>query len=148
MNTSINILGAVTLLLYSCQNKSSLHEDGFDADTVVKTNNVEQQTLQKWFLFNRQSDSLITSAELIIDDQEKQLEKRGKDKNGERRLHTAKYHLEELKRKVRYIKEYETSTESFDSSVVRSLDSLKLDYLQEKIKLEGALCEFQEFTLP
>ncbi|WP_194139243.1 hypothetical protein [Flavobacterium hungaricum] len=149
MNAKFNILGAITLLLYSCQNKNSLSGEVPNTDSLMKTKNIDQQTLQKWFSFNRESDSIITSAELIIIDQEKGMEEiQGKNKSREKRLHEAKYHLEELKRRVNYIKEYEISTESFNSSVVHTLDSLQLDYLQEKLKLEASLCEFQEFTMP
>ncbi|OIV40526.1 hypothetical protein [Flavobacterium johnsoniae] len=148
MNAKFNILGAITLLLYSCQNKNSLSEEVLNTDSLMKTKNIEQQTLKKWFSFNRESDSIITSAELIIIHQEKGMEIQGKNKSREKRLHEAKYHLEELKRRVNYIKEYEISTDSFNSSVVHTLDSLQLDYLQEKLKLEASLCEFQEFTMP
>ncbi|MNY61285.1 hypothetical protein D3C86_1979490 [compost metagenome] len=54
-------------------------------------------------------------------------------------------HLAEFKKRVNYIKDYETRTETFDQSVLTTLDSLKVDYLQERHKLETALREFQEF---
>ncbi|OXA68257.1 hypothetical protein B0A67_21025 [Flavobacterium aquidurense] len=66
----------------------------------------------------------------------------------EKRHHDAQYHLDQLKKRVNYIKDYETRTENFDLSVVHKLDSLKFDYLQEKLKLEATLCEFQEFKVP
>ncbi|BDU25718.1 hypothetical protein [Flavobacterium sp. GSB-24] len=147
MNAKFNILGAMTLLLYSCQNKNSLSDESLSTDSLMKIKNIEQQTLRKWFSFNRESDSIITSAELIISYQEEEMKIQGKNKSKEKRLHEAKYHLEELKRRVNYIKEYETNTESFNSSILHKLDSLKLDYLQEKLKLEASLCEFQEFKV-
>ncbi|MBF4494249.1 hypothetical protein IRZ83_13315 [Flavobacterium sp. JLP] len=149
MKTKFSILGLITVLLYySCQDKASLVEDSVDSDSVMTSKNIEQQTLKKWFSFNKESDSIITSAELIIKQQEQDMVLQSKDSKKEKRLHEALYHLEELKKRVNYIKEYETRTESFDSSVVNKLDSLKLDYLKEKLKLEAALCEFQEFNIP
>ncbi|UPZ14406.1 hypothetical protein [Flavobacterium humidisoli] len=148
MNAKFNIMAAITLLIYSCQNKNSSNEEGLNADSIMKRENIEQQTLRKWFSFNRESDSIIASVELTIKNQEKSMSVDGENKTEEKRLEEAKYHLEELKRRVSYIKEYETSTESFNSSVVHQLDSLKLDYLQEKLKLEAALCRLQEFKSP
>jgi|GEM_PF-1467852 len=147
MNAKFNIMAAITLLIYSCQNKNSSNEEGLNSDSIMKRENIEQQTLRKWFSFNRESDSIIASAELTIRKQEKNI-REGENKTEEKRLEEAKYHLEELKRRVSCIKEYETSTESFNSSVVHQLDSLKLDYLQEKLKLEAALCRLEEFKSP
>lgn len=146
MKTKFSILGLITVLLYSCQDKTSLTEDSTDSDSVMAVKNIENQTLKKWFPFNKEADSVITSAELIIEQQEK--EKQGKNNTDKKRLYDAQYHLEQLKKKVHYIKEYEATTENFDSSVVHKLDSLRLDYLQEKLKLEAALCEFREFKVP
>lgn len=148
MKTKFSILGIITVLLYSCQDKTSLVEESVDSDSIMAVKNMEQHTLQKWLPFNKEADSIITSAEVMISQQEQEMSIRGKNNGGEQRLHEAQYHLEQLKKKVNYIQDYETSTENFDSSVVHKLDSLKLDYLQEKLKLETALCEFQEFNVP
>lgn len=148
MKTKFSILGVITLLLYSCQDKSPLIEDIADSDSVMAVKNIEQQTLRKWSSLNKESDSIITSAELIINQQEQGMEIKGQNNKAEKRLYEARYHLDQFKKKVNYIRDYETTTESFDSSVVHTLDSLKLDYLQEKLKLEAALCEFREFNVP
>jgi len=147
MKTKFSILGIIAVLLYSCQDKTSLMDESFDADSVMAVKNMEQQTLKKWFPFNKEADSIITTAELIIKQQEKEMKIKGKNNKGEKRLYEAQFHLEQLKKKVNYIKNYETSTENFDASVVHKLDSLKLGYLQEKLKLEAALCDFQEFNM-
>lgn len=148
MKTKFSIFGVITVLLYSCQDRISLFEESVDSDSAIRVTNIEQQTLRKWFPFNKESDSIITSAELIIKEQENEMKIKGKNNKAEKRLHEAQYHLFELKKRVNYIKDYESRVENFDSSVVNKLDSLKLDYLKEKLKLESALCEFQEFDLP
>lgn len=148
MKTKFSILGVITVLLYSCQNKTPAIEDNVNSDSLMSVKNIEQTTLRKWFWFNKESDSIITSAESIINQQEQEMKLQSRSDKKEKKLHEAQYHLGELKKRVNYIKEYETNTESFDSSVVKKLDSLKLDYLQEKLKLEAALCEFHEFNMP
>jgi hypothetical protein len=148
MKTKFSILGVITLLLSSCQDKSSLPENMSDSDSVMGSKNIEQQTLRKWSSLNKESDSIIKSATLIINQQKQDMEIKGQNSKIEKKLYEARYHLDQFKKRVNYIKDYETNTESFDSSVVHTLDSLKLDYLQEKLKLEAALCEFQEFNVP
>lgn len=147
MKTKFNILGIIAVLLYSCQDRPSLIEDNSDSDSVMTATNIEQQTFRKWFSFNNESESIITSAELIINQQEQEMKLQSKNKK-EKRLPDAQYHLDQLKKRVNYIKDYETRTESFDLSVVHKLDSLKFDYLQEKLKLEATLYDFQEFKVP
>lgn len=148
MKTKFSILGLITVLLYSCQDKTSLMQESADSDSGMTVTNIEQQTLRKWFPFNKESDSIITSAELIIKQQQQEMKLDPKNNKRAKRLHQAQYDLDQLIKRVNYIKDYETRTEHFDSSVVHQLDSLKLDYLQQKLKLEAALCEFQEFNLP
>lgn len=148
MKTKPSILGIITVLLFSCQDKTALIEDSTDSDSVTVVTAMEQQTLRKWFPFNKESDSIIVSAELIIKKKEQEIKTKVKNDKEEKILQEALYHLGEFKKKVNYIKDYETRTDNFDTVVVHKLDSLKLDYLQEKLKLEAALCELQEFQVP
>jgi hypothetical protein len=71
MKTKFNILGIITVLLYSCQDRPSLIEDNSDSDSVMTATNIEQQTLRKCFSFNKESESIITSAELILSSRNK-----------------------------------------------------------------------------
>lgn len=148
MKTKFSILGVITVLLYSCQDKSSVIEDSINPDSIMTAKNIEQQTLQKWFSLNKESDSIIAAAELIIKQQKEMMKTQAESNRTDQKLYKAQLHLDEFKKKVNYIKDYETRTEIFDQSVIHILDSLKADYLQEKLKLEVALCEFQEFNVP
>lgn len=150
MKTKFSILGILTVLFYSCQDRSSSTEESIDSDSLMVTRNIEEQTLRKWFSLNRESDSIIDAAELIIKKQGQVIKtgNEGKTHKTMQKLKDLQFHLDEFKNRVNYIKDYEADTETFDRSVVHMLDSLKLDYLQEKLKLEAAMCEFQEFQIP
>ena len=93
MKTKFSILGVITLLLYSCQDKSPLIEDIADSDSVMAVKNIEQQTLRKWFSFHKESDSIITSAELIIKQQREEMKSQSNDNKKEKRLYEAQYIL-------------------------------------------------------
>lgn len=41
MKTKFNILGIITVLLYSCQDRTSLIEDNSDSDSVMTATNIE-----------------------------------------------------------------------------------------------------------
>jgi hypothetical protein len=51
----------------------------------------------------------------------------------------AQQHLDQLKGKVKYIREFAVHIEKYDPDLQHTIDSLKEDYLQEKFKLEDAL---------
>lgn len=145
MKVKLSILVIVTMLLNSCQNKSSTIESGTDSDSLMVSENIEQQTLNEWFALNKESDSIIASTEIIIKQNEIIKTTNTKRNKGEQKLQEVQLHLAEFKKRVNYIKDYETRTETFDQSVLTTLDSLKGDYFQERHKLETALREFQEF---
>jgi hypothetical protein len=149
MKTKFSIFGIITLLLYSCQDKSSSIEEGNETDSLMITRNMEEQTLRKWFSLNKEADSIIAAAEIISKKHDQTLSsvKEEKKHKMQQKLIDLQFHLEEFKKRVDYIKDYESRTEFFDQSVVHTLDSLKVDYLQEKLKLEAAMCEFQEFQV-
>jgi predicted Ser/Thr protein kinase len=145
MKTKFSILGIITMLLYSCQDRSSAIENSMDSDSLTVIRNIESKTLKEWFSLNKESDSIIAAAELIIKkhDQTMKLGKQGINHKTIQKLNNLLFHVDEFKKRVNYIKDYEASTETFDQSVVHALDSLKLDYLQEKLKLETAMYGFQ-----
>ena len=146
MKTKLSIMGMIAALIYSCQDKTGVNsnEDKINQD-LVQAADIERQTLREWFSFNREADSVIASADSIIKREIENHDRRGRTKNN---IVITQYHLERLKKKVKYIKDYEVSTEHFDENVSYTLDSLKVDYLQEKLKLEAALCEFNVYELP
>lgn len=145
MKTKFSMLGIIIVVLYSCQDRSSVIENSIDSDSLTVTRNIEEQTLKDWFSLNKESDSIITAAELIIKEYGQTMKsgKEGKSHKTIQKFNDLQFHVDEFKKRVNYIKDYETNTETFDQSVVHALDSLKLDYLQEKFKLEAAMYEFQ-----
>lgn len=145
MKTKFSIFGIILLLLYSCQDRSSAIENSIDSDSLTLTRNIEEQTLKEWFSLNKESDSIIAAAELIIKKHDQMMKsgKEGKSHKTIQKFNDLQFHVDEFKKRVNYIKDYESNTETFDQSVVYALDSLKLDYLQEKLKLEAAMHEFQ-----
>lgn len=145
MRVKFSILVIITVLLNSCQNKSSTIENGTDSDSFMVSENIEQQTLKEWSSPNKESDSIIASTELIIKQNEIIKSTNTKSDKREQKLQEVQLHLDEFKKRFNYIKDYEIRTETFDESVITTLDSLKVDYLQERHKLEAALREFQEF---
>lgn len=146
MKTKLSIVGLIAALMYCCQEKIDVNsaEDEINGDSI-QTASIEQQTLRKWFSFNREADSLISAAETAIEFETDHHEMIGKTKNN---VLIASYHLREFKKKVKYIKEYAANTDHFDKGVHHTLDSLRVDYLNEKIKLEAALCEFKTYEVP
>jgi hypothetical protein len=114
MKTKFSILGVIAILLYSCQDKHSVIEDSVDLDSVVVAKNIEQQTLRKWFALYKESDSIIASAELIIKQQKEMMKTQAQSNRTDQKLYKAQLYLDEFKKKVSYIKDYETHTETFD----------------------------------
>jgi hypothetical protein len=149
MKTKFSIIGIIAVFLYSCQEKSSmdLNENIFDVDSSI-VSNTEQKALIKWLAFNIESDSIIQAADMIIKQQKEEITVADEGKEIERNIAKAQFHLDQIKKKVKYIKDYEANTEKFEPIVIQKLDSLKLDYLQEKLKLESALYEFKEYRIP
>ena len=58
MRVKLSIVVIITMLLNSCQNKSSSIESGTDSDSLMVSENIEQQTLNEWFALNKESDSI------------------------------------------------------------------------------------------
>lgn len=148
MKTQFSIYSIIAALLYSCQNRSTF-EGNIDADSLFISRKLEEQTLRKWLSLNKESDSIIAAAQLILDKHNQAMNsgKEGKNYKIMQKLNDLQFHLDEFKLRVNYIKDFESKTETFNQSVVHTLDSLKVDYLQEKLKIEAALCEFQEFDV-
>lgn len=148
MKTQFSIYSIIAALLYSCQNRSTF-EGNIDADSLFISRKLEEQTLRKWLSLNKESDSIIAAAQLILDKHNQAMNsgKEGKNYKIMQKLNDLQFHLDEFKMRVNYIKDFESKTETFDQSVIHTLDSLKVDYLQEKLKIEAALCEFQEFDV-
>lgn len=149
MKTKFSIIGLIGALLYCCQEKSGtdLNENVVNMDSVTESN-VEQKSLVKWLAFNRESDSIIHAAEILIKHQKQQAAYLAAGTQNDLNIADAQLHLDQIKIKAENIKDYEANTEKFGPVVLHTLDSLKIDYLQEKLKLEAALCEFREYTIP
>ena len=56
--------------------------------------------------------------------------------------------LDHFKQKVKYIKDYQGQIEKSDPSLQHKFDSLKVDYLEGKLKLESSLRQFKEYNIP
>lgn len=145
MRAKFSIIGIILVFLYSCQEKSGteLNEDTFDVDSNVLST-IEQESLVKWIAFNKESDSIIQAADMIIKHQKEELTIEGLNKENKSNITKAQFHRDQLNKKVKYIKDYAANTEKFGPIVIEKMDSLKVDYLQEKLKLESALCAFKE----
>ena len=65
MKTNFGILGLTVVLLCSCQNKSE-NEERIELDSI-EISNMDQLTLENWLSFKRESDSILSSAELAIE---------------------------------------------------------------------------------
>jgi hypothetical protein len=144
MKTNLGILVIMTILLYSCQNKSVDDED-IETDSI-EISSVDQTALRKWLSFKRESDSIISSAELVIEQKSEELDGHPQDERMliQQCIMEAQDHLDQFKKKVKYIKEYQAHNENFNASLEHTIDSLRVDYLQEKFKLETVLGEFSE----
>lgn len=142
MKTKFSMLALIAILLYCCQQKDStgLNENGIEADSS-EISGINDKILRKWFLLNRESDSIMASAQLTIDQQREEVESHPQDEreymNG--CIREAQQHLDQLKKKVKYIREFAAHIEKYDPALQPTLDSLKEDYDQEKFKLDDAL---------
>jgi hypothetical protein len=134
------ILGVA--LLYSCQKKDWTDSNASGSDSIsVNLSNIDSKTLKKWLLLDRQSDSIMNSAKLIIQQQNDQIEYHPQDE----RLYIgscideAQQHLDRFKNKVQNIRIFVTHIEDYDPALEHTLDSLKQDCMQEKLMLDNAL---------
>ena len=137
---------AIIMLLYCCQKKDWIdpNENDIEIDSA-EMSGINDNLLRKWFALNRESDSIIKSAQLIIDKQREEVESHPQD---EREYMTAciddaQQQLDLLKKKVKFTKEFAGDIKHYDPSLQHTIDSLEEDYVREKYKLEGALKELK-----
>lgn len=146
MKTNFLILGTIIVLLYSCQGKDSQDyiEDGIAYPAEISR--IDKKMLEKWVSFNRESDSIIAAAQLAINKEREAVELHPQDEREYMSIRIAETqkHLDKFKNKVKFIREFAAHIENWDPGLQRKHDSLKLDYIQEKLKLENALCQFSE----
>lgn len=140
MKKKFYILAVIVALLYCCQKKENDTE--IDPDEI---SGVNDNLLRKWYLLNRESDSIIKSSQLIIDKQRDQVESYPQD---EREYMTtsiddAQKQLDLLKKKVKFTKQFAADIEHYDPSLQFTIDSLEEDYVREKYKLEEVLRQFR-----
>lgn len=147
MKTNFRILGTIIVLLYSCQGKDSegYIEDGIET-YPVDISKIDKKMLEKWVTFNRESDSIIAAAQLAINQESNAVELHPQDEREDMsiRIEETQKHLTKFKNKVKFIREFATHIENWDPGLQRKHDSLKLDYIQEKLKLENAVCQLSE----
>lgn len=147
MKTNLRILSIIVVLLYSCQNKDS---EGHIEDDIeiypVESSQIDKRMLEKWISFNRESDSIIAAAQLAIEQERDEVEFRPPDEREymSMRIMETQIHLDQFKSKVKFIRKFVTHIENWDPTLQRKQDSLKLDYIQEKLKLENALIQLTE----
>lgn len=145
MKTKFSMLIGMVTLLYCCQQKdwAGSNENGVDTDSS-ETFEISNRMVRKWFLLNRESDSIMASAQITIDQQRKEVESHPPDEREyiNSSIREAQQHLDQLKKKVKYIRGFAIHIEKYDPTLQHTIDSLKKDYLQEKYKLEDALKDF------
>jgi hypothetical protein len=141
MKTKFYIITFIGLLFYCCQQKESIDSnENIDLDSV-EIAGIDNKMLKEWFSLNRHSDSIVASARLIIKERRDEVEFHPQD---EREyittcINEAQQHLDELKRKVKYIREFAVQIKKYDPEVQHKIDSLKEDYIQEELKLNESL---------
>ncbi|UPZ14421.1 hypothetical protein [Flavobacterium humidisoli] len=141
MKTKFYIITFIGLLFYCCQQKDSIDSnENIDLDSV-EISGIDNEMLREWFSLNRHSDSIVASARLIIKERRDEVEFHPQD---EREyittcINEAQQHLDELKRKVKYIREFAVQIKKYDPEVQYKIDSLKEDYIQEELKLNESL---------
>ncbi|WP_143154985.1 hypothetical protein [Flavobacterium chilense] len=141
MKTKLSLLIVMLTLLYCCQQKDWT---GSNESGVSETSEISNRMVRKWFLLNRESDSIMASAKLTIEQQRKEVESHPPDEREyiNSCIGEAQQHLDQLKKKVKYIRGFAIHIEKYDPALQHTIDSLKEDYLQEKNKLEDALKDF------
>ena len=142
MKTKFYGFAVIVVLFYCCQKKdwTGSDENGIPTDSV-EISGVNNEMLKKWFSLNRESDSIMNAAELIINQQREELESHPQDEREYINTHIneAEEHLEKMKKKLRYIKKFASNIESYDPALQPKIDSLKEDYINEELKLKDAL---------
>ncbi|OXA68270.1 hypothetical protein B0A67_21095 [Flavobacterium aquidurense] len=142
MKTKFYILAVIIILLYCCQKKDSgdSNENGMEIDTA-EMSGINDNLLRKWLLLNRESDSIIKSAQLIIEQRREQVESHPQDEREYLNtcIEEAQQQLDLLKKKVKFTKEFAGGIKQYDPSLQFTIDSLEEDYMREKYKLEDAL---------
>ena len=134
------------MLLYCCQKKDWIdpNENDIEIDSA-EMSGINDNLLRKWFALNKESDSIIKSAQLIIDKQREEVESHPQD---EREYMTvciddAQRELDLLKKKVKFTKVFAGDIKHYDLSLQHTIDSLEEDYVREKYKLEDVLKELK-----
>jgi hypothetical protein len=142
MKTKFCLLIPIAILLYCCQQKdwTGSNENDIEIDSA-EMSGINDNLLRKWLLLNRESDSIIKSSQLLIDQQKKEVESYPQD---EREYMTtcigdAQKQLDLLKKKVKFTKEFAADIKHYDPSLQFTIDSLEEDYVLGKNKLEDAL---------
>lgn len=142
MKTKFYILAVIIILLYCCQKKdwTGSNENGIEIDTT-EMSGINGNLLRKWLSLNRESDSIIKSAQLIIEQQRILVESHPQDEREYMNtcIEAAQQQLDLLKKKVKFTKEFAGDIKYYDPSLQFTIDSLEEDYVREKYKLEDAL---------
>ncbi|MWB92928.1 hypothetical protein GON26_00985 [Flavobacterium sp. GA093] len=146
MKTKFYILAGIAILLYCCQQKdwAGTDENALETD-LDDVSGINNNLLRKWFALNKESDSIIKSAQMIIDEQKEQIESRPQDEREYMNtcIEDAQKQLNLLKEKVKFTKQFAGGIKHYDPSLQQTIDSLEEDYVREKYKLEGALKELK-----
>jgi hypothetical protein len=137
---------AIIMLLYCCQKKDWIdpNENDIEIDSA-EMSGINDHLLRKWFALNRESDSIIKSAQLIIDKQRDEVESHPQDEREYMNtcIQDAQKQLNLLKEKVKFTKQFAGDIKHYDPSLQQTIDSLEDDYVREKYKLEVALKELK-----
>jgi len=145
MKTKLSLLIVMVTLLYCCQQKewTGSNDNGVDTDSS-EISGISDRMVRKWFLMNRESDSIMSSAQQTILQKRMEVESHPPDEREyiNSCIGEAQQHLDQLKKKVKYIRGFAIHIEKYDPALQHKIDSLKEDYLQEKYKLEDALKDF------
>jgi len=144
MKTKIYITLAIAMLFYGCQKKdwTESNQNDMQGDSV-EISGVDNEMLREWFSLNRQSDSIRASAKFIITQKKEEVESHPQDEREymSNCINEAQQHLDQLGRKLKYIKAFAAHIDNYDPSLQHKIDSLKQDYIQEQVKLQDALKE-------
>ncbi|OOV13271.1 hypothetical protein [Flavobacterium sp. LM4] len=142
MKKKLSMLVVTAILLYSCQQKdwTGSNENGIETDSS-EISGISDRMVRKWFLMNRESDSIMALAQQTIQQKRTEVESHPPDEREyiNSCIGEAQQHLDELKKKVKYIRGFAIHIEKYDPALQHTIDSLKEDYFQEKYKLEDAL---------
>lgn len=146
MKTKFCLLIPIAILLYCCQQKdwAGSDENNIEIDSA-EMSGINDNLLRKWFSLNRESDSIIKSSQLIIDQQREDVESHPQDEREYMNtcIEDAQKQLNLLKEKVKFTKKFAGDIKHYDPSLQHTIDSLEEDYVREKYKLEDALKELK-----